>query len=228
MVPTAEPDDRLIRYPPAFDVVAIAASTGGSSAYRRVLSLLPSNFSAAILAVQHRDPRFADLLPGILQRRVPLPVVAAEPGAALLPGTVHVAPADQQIAVGTEGRLVFRPPEAAARPRCSADALLTSVAAQYGPRAIAVILTGHLEDGAVGVRAIKQMGGRVIAQDPAGAEARGMPSAAIATGCIDFILTPEGIARALVSLVMAPGAAALFRVPLPSWARPAVSFALPA
>lgn len=228
MLSTADSDNEIRCYSPSFDVVAIAASTGGSAVYRRLLSVLPPDFPAAILVVQHRDPRFAELLPNLLRVHLALPVEEAGAGTRLDPGTVYVAPASGQLVIGADRRLAVRSGSGIGRVRCTADPLLRSVAAQYGPRAIGVILTGNLEDGAAGIRSIKAMGGRVIVQDPATAQAPGMPSAAIATGCIDFILPPESIAHALVSLVMAPGADALFRVPLPSWARPDAPFAIPA
>jgi two-component system chemotaxis response regulator CheB len=98
------------------------------------------------------------------------------------------------------------------------DALLCSAAAAVGPGMIGVVLTGMLHDGTAGVRAIKRHGGRVVAQDPATAQAAGMPSSAIATGCVDFVLPLHRIATALVALTMAPGAAELFTVPTPHWA----------
>jgi two-component system, chemotaxis family, protein-glutamate methylesterase/glutaminase len=83
---------------------------------------------------------------------------------------------------------------------------------------IGVVLTGMLKDGTKGVRAVKRHGGRVLAQDPATARASGMPSSAIATGCVDFVLPMHRIAPALVALTMAPGAAELLTVPTPPWA----------
>jgi two-component system chemotaxis response regulator CheB len=79
-------------------------------------------------------------------------------------------------------------------------------------------MTGRLDDGAAGSRAIKANGGRVLAQEPTSCAADGMPLAAIATGCVDFVLPPASLADALVALVMAPGAADLFRVRLAPWA----------
>ena len=87
--------------------------------------------------------------------------------------------------------------------RPSADLLFESVAGAYGPRVIACVLTGTGSDGAMGVSAVKARGGTVLAQDPATAEFRGMPEAAIATGAVDFVLPLDEIAEVVVRLVEA-------------------------
>jgi two-component system chemotaxis response regulator CheB len=126
---------------------------------------------------------------------------------------VYVLPPDRQGVLDGDGRLVFRRAH-----RCQADPLFESAAFGYGERAIAVVLTGRLDDGVAGVRAVKGRGGRVIVQDASTSAAFAMPAAAIATGCVDFVLPLDYIAPALVSLVMVPGAAELFRVRLSPWA----------
>ncbi len=144
---------------PAFEIVAIASSVGGLTALSRVLSSLPETFAAAVVAVQHLDPRHRSLLAEIIGRRSPLPV------------------------------------------RPAADLPFESVAASYGKRAIAVVLTGSGRDGSIGVSAIKQRGGTVIAQDEATSEFYGMQSAAIRTGVVDFVMSLDEIAPALRTLV---------------------------
>jgi two-component system chemotaxis response regulator CheB len=193
-------------------IVVAAASYGGLAAYRTLLAALPAEFPWPILAVQHRHPR-PDYLAPILARTTGLPAVSAREGEPLQPGTVYVLPADRQGVLDSERRLAFRRAD-----RCRADPLLESAAFGYGERAIAVVLTGRLRDGAAGVRAVKGRGGRVITQDASTSAAFAMPAAAIATGCVDFVLPLRYIAPALVSLVMVPGAAELFRVRLSSWA----------
>ncbi len=86
--------------------------------------------------------------------------------------------------------------------RPSADLMFESMAAGYRERSIAVVLTGTGSDGEMGVRAVKKMGGTVIAQDQATSEYFGMPGAAIKTGCVDFILPLTEIAPTLIALVM--------------------------
>lgn len=204
----------------AFDLIVMAASAGGLAAYTRVLSPLPADFPVPIVVVQHRDPRHAELTPDLLARRAHLAVRPVTHGDHVTAGTVHVAPADRQVVIDPEGRLTLIAPDGSTRPqhRCTADQLFATAAAAHGERVIAVVLSGKLADGAVGVRAIKARGGRVLIQDPATAQAPEMPRAAIATGCIDFVLPPEQITIALTAFVMAPGAAALFRVSTPPWA----------
>lgn len=196
----------------AFDVVAIAASTGGLAAYTRLLSSIPADFPAAIVAVQHRVPDHGGLLPRLLARRCRLRVTSAEDREPLRPGTIYVAPADRQVRVGPDRTLDLTGAGRDAPGRCTADVLFESVATRFGERVIAVVLSGTMDDGAAGVRAVKRAGGRVLAQDSGTARAFGMPNAAIRTGCVDFVLPVERLASALITIVMAPGAADLFAV----------------
>jgi len=193
-------------------LVVIAASYGGLGAVKTVLRALPEWFSAPIVVVQHRHPA-GDFLASILARATALRVVEPESGKALEPGAVYVPPADRQATVDAAERIVLGRAH-----RGQADPLLESVASVYGDRAIAVVLTGQLDDAAAGAREIKRRGGRVLVQDEETSAAFAMPSAAIATGCVDFVLPLGTIAPALVALAMVPGADELFRVRLHPWA----------
>jgi two-component system, chemotaxis family, protein-glutamate methylesterase/glutaminase len=185
----------------AFDVVALASSAGGLNALSQILSVLPADFPAALVVVQHLDPRHRSLMADILSRRTPLTVKQAEEGDLLRAGTVAIAPPDQHLLVNPDGTLSLSHSQMVHFVRPSADLLFESVAASFKDRAIAVVLTGSGSDGAMGVRAIKKMGGTVIAQDAATSEFTGMPSAAIQTGSVDFVLQLDEIAAALVTLV---------------------------
>ncbi len=173
----------------AFDIVAIAASAGGLNALSEVLSKLPANFPAAIVIVQHLDPRHRSLMADILSRRTPLQVKQAGEGDPLELGTVYIAPPNRHLLVNTDKTLSLTQSELVHFVRPSADLLFDSVAASHKERAIAVVLTGTGNDGSMGVRAIDKMGGTVIAQDKETAKFFGMPSAAIKTGAVD-IFTP--------------------------------------
>jgi two-component system chemotaxis response regulator CheB len=191
----------------AFDIVAFAASAGGLRALSRVLAGLPGDFPATLVVVQHLDPRHPSLMADILSRRTPLRVKQAEEGEQVSPATVYIAPPNRHLLVNPDGTLALTQSKLVHFLRPSADLLFESVAASYGGRAIAVVLTGTGSDGTMGVQAIKKMGGTVIAQDEATAEFFGMPGAAIHSGSVDFVLPLDEIAAALVILVMRGAAA---------------------
>jgi two-component system chemotaxis response regulator CheB len=197
----------------AFDVVVIAASAGGIEAIKQILPALPGDFPAAILVQMHLNPRYHSVLPQVFQPTSRLPVDWAAEHTRLRPGTVTVAPPGQHVRVTPSGQLHLTSWEQLDYRKPTADGLLVSVAASFAARAIGVVLTGYLSDGARGVRAVQQRGGRVLVQHPATAQVPEMPSAAIATGCVDFALPLPALTAALISLVMVPGAAQLFAVP---------------
>jgi two-component system chemotaxis response regulator CheB len=186
----------------AFDVVACGSSAGGLNALSELLSRLPADFPAALVVVQHLDPRHRSLMADILARRTRMRVKQAEDGERLEAGTVYIAPPNRHLLVNPDGRLALSESELVHFLRPSADLLFESVAAAFRDRAIAVVLSGTGKDAAMGVTAVKSMGGTVIAQDPKTAEFPGMPAEALDTGHVDFVLPLEEIADALVTLVM--------------------------
>jgi two-component system chemotaxis response regulator CheB len=167
----------------------------------RVLAALPEDFPATIVVVQHLDPRHHSLMAEILSRRTGLQVREAQEGDRLHPHTVYIAPPDYHLLVNPDGTLSLSHSELVHFLRPSADLLFESVAASFKERAIAVVLTGTGSDGAMGIQAIKKMGGTVIAQDEGTSEFFGMPSAAIKTQNVDFILPLDEVAGALVTLM---------------------------
>ena len=194
----------------AFGIVTVAGSQGGFGPLRELIAALPASFPAPVVAVLHRASHTPDVLPSLLARRTALPVTLVDRPTMLDRG-VYVAGADAEVVVAEPGRLEVAPLVRSDR-RASADVLFSSAAAAYGARTLGVVLSGRLLDGAAGTRAIRGAGGRVLAQDPATAGCASMPSAAVATGAVDFALEPTMLARALAALVMWPGADDLFRV----------------
>ena len=186
--------------PCALDVVAIGASAGGVAALSIILSSLAARFPAAVVIVQHLHPDFRSHLADVLARRCRLPVHEARDGEVLEAGVVYIAPPRVHLALRGD-RLILTDARPVHYVRPSIDVLFASVAAACGPRAVGVILTGWGRDGADGVRAIKHAHGHVVVQDPVGAESRGMPAAAVATGCADLTLPLAEIGAALASLV---------------------------
>ena len=184
-----------------FEIVALAASAGGLNALTHVLAALPKDFPAALVVVQHLDPRHRSLMAEILGRRTKLQVKQAEEGDRCRPGNVFIAPPNQHLLVNPDCTLSLSHSELVHFVRPSADLLFESVAGSFKERAVAVVLSGTGSDGSMGVKAIKKMGGTVIAQDEPTAEFFGMPGAAIQTGSVDFVLPLDEISAALATLV---------------------------
>ena len=189
-----------------FEIVALAASAGGLKALTDVLAALPREFPAALVVVQHLDPRHRSLMAEILGKRTSLLVKQAREGDALEPGVAFIAPPNRHLLVNPDRTVSLSQSELVHFVRPSADLLFESTAASYRERAIAVVLSGSGRDGAMGVKAIKKMGGTVIVQDEKTSEFFGMPGAAQQTGLADFILPLAEIAPALRTLL--EGAAA--------------------
>jgi two-component system chemotaxis response regulator CheB len=186
-------------------VVGIGASAGGVDALIRVVRHLPAGFPAAICIVLHVPSSGQSLLAPILGRYTDLPVVVAGDGQTLEAGHVYVARNDRHLLIG-EGqlRLDRGPKENGVRP--AVDVMLRTLAASYGPAAVAVILSGALGDGATGALAVRNAGGMVVVQDPEDATVPSMPASALrAVGEADAVLEAAAIGTLLAQLV--PGAA---------------------
>jgi two-component system chemotaxis response regulator CheB len=180
--------------------VAIAASTGGPSALATVLAGLAGT-AAPVLVVQHLHRDFTAGLIDWMARVSALPVELAEHGRVPRPGRVYVAPGGLHLRLGSDSRLALSPdPVTVHRP--SADELFRSVAEHAGRGAIGVLLTGMGDDGAKGLLAIKEHGGRTFAQDEASSAVFGMPAAARRLGAVEDMLPPEALARAITAATM--------------------------
>jgi two-component system chemotaxis response regulator CheB len=181
----------------ARDIVVVAASVGGLQALRKLLSSLPADLPASIFIVIHIGA-WPSQLPEILQADCQLPVLHAQDGQPIAKATVYVAPPDRHMLM-RDGVIVLStgPKENFARP--AADPLFRSAAVEYGPRAIGVVLTGKLDDGAAGLKAVDACGGFTIVQEPSSCVAPDMPKAALQAVSPNMIVPIEGIAAAIVS-----------------------------
>lgn len=184
-----------------YAVVALAASAGGITALTRVLGELPIRFPVPVLVVQHLDPRHETVIADVLGRRTKLQVKLAESEERVQPGVVYVAPPNRHLLVTKPGVVTLTSTELVHFVRPSADLLFESVADAYGSHALACMLTGTGRDGATGIGAVKSRGGTVIVQDPATAEFKGMPEAAVANGPVDFVLPLDEIGAVIRGLV---------------------------
>jgi two-component system chemotaxis response regulator CheB len=181
-------------------VVAVAASTGGPPALQCILSRLPGDFRLPILVVQHISLGFTAGLASWLDSICPFCVKVAQPGEALAPRTVYIAPDDRHLGVSSRGEIALSaaPPVGGFRP--SGSFLFESVALAYGASTVAVILTGMGDDGVEGLRSVQKAGGRIIAQDEKTSIIFGMPGAAIAAGLPDLVLPLDAIAARLATM----------------------------
>jgi two-component system chemotaxis response regulator CheB len=182
------------------DLVVIGASAGGVEALRQLVACLPADLGACVVAVLHLPPGGTSVLPSIVDRAGPMTARPAEDGAALEPGTIYVAVPDCHVQIdGGRLRVVGGPRENGHRP--AIDPLFRTAAHSHGERVIGVILSGALDDGTLGLRAIKAHGGMTIVQDPESALHPGMPRAAIRVAAPDRVLFPEQIGAALAEFV---------------------------
>jgi len=193
---------------PSEFVVAVGVSTGGPNALSHLLPMLSKDFPAAMLVVQHMPLGFTEVFASRLNKICALEVKEAKDGDLVLPGRVLIAPGDfhmkiKKTSLSTIVVLSNRPPVNGHRP--SADVLFQSVADEYGPKALGVIMTGMGEDGAQGIGAIKKAGGRTVAQDEKSCVVFGMPKAAIKTGSVDRVVPLDDLCGAIMSELIMKG-----------------------
>jgi two-component system chemotaxis response regulator CheB len=180
------------------DIVVIGGSAGGFEALRRLLDLLPSDLPATIFVTLHIPRDFPSVLPELLSRNgkvVRQPSTEQEFSA----GQIFIAPPDQHLVI-QRSRVVLGKGPRENRHRPAIDVMFRSAARAYGPRVVAIVLSGQLDDGSVGMLSVKMGGGLTVAQDPHEALAPDMPEHAIRYAQPDFVLPVSHIAELLVSV----------------------------
>ena len=181
------------------DIIVMGASAGGVEAYTEILSALPADLRAVVFLVLHMPPNGSYTLPKVLSRGGPLPASFAVDGEPIQYSHVYIAPPDRHMLVGHGVvRLGEGPLEKRSRP--AVDPLFRSAAKVYGKRTVGVILTGLLDDGAAGLRAVQTSGGIAVIQDPDDAAYPGMPLSAKNQVKADYILSVAEIGPLLVRL----------------------------
>ena len=189
-------------------IVAIGTSTGGPRALQEVLTRLPGNLPCPTVIVQHMPPGFTKSLAERLNTLSELTVKEAADNDKLVAGTVYIAPGDFHLTLrretsGTYVKLNKDPAIGGLRP--AVDPMMVSVAETYGTKAVGVILTGMGHDGAKGMKAIKRLQGRTIAEDQSTSVVFGMPKAAIEAGVVDSILPLQQVAEGIVQCLKKGG-----------------------
>ncbi len=181
------------------DIIVIGASAGGMEALKKLVAKLPSNFPGTLFIVWHISPEYPSVLPQILARACPLPVAHATDREAIQPGRIYVAPPDYHLIVEPGHIRITRGPKEN-RFRPSVDVLFRSAALAYGSRVIGVVLTGALDDGAAGLYAVKERGGKAVVQDPFEALYSSMPIQAMKAVAVDHCVLIAEMGSLLVGL----------------------------
>ncbi len=181
-----------------FPIVCVGGSAGGLDAYIRLLRQLPPDMGVAVVIVNHLrhvDTLLAELLP----RYTKMPVELISEGLVIKPDHVFIIPPQRDLHI-LDGGFRLKP---ISKPRGWPDVItvfLRSLAENWNGKLIVVIVSGFDGDGAEALREIKNVGGITIAQKPETATAPDMPESAIASGYIDFVLSPEEIANRIISI----------------------------
>jgi two-component system chemotaxis response regulator CheB len=189
------------------EIVGLGISTGGPNALTRMIPMLPADFKAPILIVQHMPPMFTASLANSLNNKSKLEVKEAEDGDLILPGKIFIAPGGKQmkIVAGPDGisrkiKITDDPPENSCKP--SVNYLFRSIAQHYVGRSTGVIMTGMGSDGSKGLAQMKKNGSIVIAQDEATCTVFGMPKQPIESGIADVIAPLDRLADEIVKTVI--------------------------
>jgi two-component system CheB/CheR fusion protein len=179
-------------------IVCIGASAGGMEAIHEIFDNISTDTNFGFIVIQHLSSDHKSLMGELLSKHTSMKVVEASNYKLVRPNTIYVIPNNRNITIKDRTLVLSEKPEGRL-PNMAIDIFLQSLAEDVGNKAIAVILSGTGTDGTKGILAVKKAGGLVFVQDPTTAKFDGMPSSAIKSGQIDFILSPESIAEELES-----------------------------
>ena len=185
-------------------IIGVGSSAGGLDACQKLLDAMPDVAACALVVVQHLEPHHDSLIADLLSTHTAMQVVEAVEGMLVEIGHLYVIPPGSYLTV-RHGALHLNKPRAPQGTRLAFDVFLHSLAEEYGPRAVAVVLSGTGTDGSAGLETIKAQGGWTLAQDPAEAKFGGMPKAAIATGHVDLVLPVAQIGQAIAQRARSAG-----------------------
>jgi two-component system CheB/CheR fusion protein len=195
---TALPKD-----PASFPIVGIGASAGGLEALETLFDNMSSALGIAIVIIQHLSPKHKSIMASLLRKHTSMTVLGIEDGMKIKPGCVYLNPPDKNVAI-INRQLYLTEPLQTHGINLPIDSFFRSLSEDLGEKAICIILSGTATDGTLGMKAVKGEGGMVMVQDPNSAKYGGMPNSAIATGLVDFILTPEKIPGELIKYLQHP------------------------
>jgi two-component system, chemotaxis family, CheB/CheR fusion protein len=186
-----------------FLIVAIGASAGGLEAFSELIRSVPADIGMAFVLIQHLDPKHHSLLTELLSKETSMHVVEVRDGMAINPNHVYVIPPNTTMSVA-DRTLRLTPREDTRGVHMTVDSFMRSLAEDQGANCIGIILSGSGSDGTLGLTEIQAQGGVTFAQDETTAKHDGMPRSSIASGAVDFVLPPKGIAHELVRIARHP------------------------
>ncbi|MBV9489367.1 MAG: PAS domain-containing protein [Verrucomicrobia bacterium] len=178
-------------------IVGLGGSAGSLNALRTFFSAMPADSGLAFVVVVHLSPHRDSNLASVLQGLTPMPVVRVHDPVNVEADHVYVIPPGKHLSVA-DGRLRLVELQSERGQRVAVDLFFRSLAETHGPRATAIVLSGADNDGAIGLKRVKERGGLTIAQEPAEAPHDGMPRAAIGTGMVDWVLPAAAMPRRLL------------------------------
>ncbi len=187
-------------------IVGIGASAGGLEALERFLSHVPKDSGLAFVIVQHLDPTHKGILPELLQRRTPMAVEQIKDRHPVRPNCVYVIPPNKDLSL-LRGALHLFEPGATRGLRLPIDFFFRSLAEDQQERSVGIILSGMGSDGTLGLRAIKEMAGVALVQEPATAKFDAMPRSAIDAGLADIVAPAEALCERLLAYLQHPSPA---------------------
>ncbi len=188
--------------PKPFPIAAFGASAGGVKAFTQVLENLDPTLGMAYVLIMHLSPNHKSALKEIMQSKTKMPVRTVKDGMEVMPNNVYVIPPGKYMSL-VDGHLKLAPRSFSSLGNFAIDYFFTPLASIYKNNAIGIVLSGTATDGTIGLKAIKAEGGITFAQDDS-AEFSGMPRNALEAGYVDFVLSPEAIAKELMRLVKTP------------------------
>lgn len=188
-------------------VVGIGASAGGLTALREFLDPIPHDSGLSFVVVVHLSPEHESNLAGVLQSSSRIPVVQVTGRTKIEPDCVYVIPPNKNLEI-TDGHLILSEFEEPRGKRSPIDFFFRTLAEKH-PDGIAVLLSGSGTDGTIGMKAVKERGGVLMAQAPQDAEYDQMPRSAIATGLVDFVLPARALAEKLIQIRSSPASVVL-------------------
>lgn len=183
-----------------FEAIVVGVSSGGMNAMKVMFSLLPKDFNTPVIIVQHIGAHSDSQWIKFLNDKSNLPIKEADEKEKIESGKVYLAPANYHLLIEKDRTFSLTVDERVNYSRPSIDVLFESAAEVYVDKLIGVILTGSNNDGANGIKRVKECGGLAIIQNPETAESAFMPKSAIAAITPDYILSLEAIAELLIEL----------------------------